>query len=428
MSDELDVWIEGRLAGSLERDARHGLTFTYEEAYRTARGSTPLSRSMPKHIAEHGDAVAGPWFDNLLPDNEEVRRRWAAGLGAPSSSVFNLLEGMGIDCAGAVQVVPSGVIPDQTGGYEAIAEADIEEHLRVLRADEGAWNLGDHGGRWSLGGAQGKFALAQGVDGGWTVPSGRSPSTHIVKVGVVRFAYADIAEFVSMRAAFHLGLPVASVEMARFGNQTALVVGRYDRVAVDGGIRRFHQEDLCQALAVNRASKYEGDHGPGLRQVNELLTGLDVRDQPASRELFVRAQVYNWLAGGVDAHAKNYSLLLTGDRARLAPLYDLTAGVLLLDPERLYYKGKLAMKLGGEYRLRNIDERNLQRAAIELAVSEEWLTHVVQDYRERLPDAFSDAANEAIAGGGDGVDPVIKGRYIDGLARYLNLVARPAGR
>jgi len=58
------------------------------------------------------------------------------------------------------------------------------------------------------------------------------------------------------------------------------------------------------------------------------------------------------LIAGTDAHAKNYSLLLSGPQVRLAPLYDV-ASILPYDEFDLR-KVKLAMKIGGEYKLSQI--------------------------------------------------------------------------
>ena len=44
-----------------------------------------------------------------------------------------------------------------------------------------------------------------------------------------------------------------------------------------------------------------------------------------SVEMFCRALAYNWVIYGPDAHAKNYSLLLSGRVVRLAPLYDISS-------------------------------------------------------------------------------------------------------
>ncbi|WP_225160046.1 HipA domain-containing protein [Bradyrhizobium sp. BRP56] len=62
-------------------------------------------------------------------------------------------------------------------------------------------------------------------------------------------------------------------------------------------------------------------------------------------------------SGGTDAHAKNYSLLLAnGPTVRLAPLYDI-ASILTYDDVDLQ-KMKLAMKIGGEYKLGQIGGGN----------------------------------------------------------------------
>ena len=42
---------------------------------------------------------------------------------------------------------------------------------------------------------------------------------------------------------------------------------------------------------------------------------------------FADALAWNWIIGGTDAHAKNYSLLLSGSDVRLAPLYDIASAL-----------------------------------------------------------------------------------------------------
>ncbi|MGN0065553.1 MAG: type II toxin-antitoxin system HipA family toxin [Nocardioides sp.] len=427
MADSLAVWLEGHRAGVLTRDREGNLAFTYDEGYRTRRGATPLSLSMPKHRAEHRGDVVRFWFDNLLPDDDDVRQRWATDLELPSPSPFNLLSAMGVDCAGAVQVLPIDADPDLLGTHEPVDDREIERRLASLRRDVTSWNADEHGGRWSLAGAQGKFALSRRPDGSWAAPTGRAASTHIFKVGVVRFANADIAEYVSMRAAKHLGLDVAPVEIMQFGEQTALVVGRYDRVPTNDGVRRFHQEDICQATGRSREAKYQGDGGPGVRQISELISHLHPLSARPSRELFGRAIVYNWLTAGPDAHAKNYSLLLAGDQARLAPLYDLTSGPLLLPPERVFYKAKAAMKIGGEYRFRGIGRSNLTRFADELRVEDDWILQVAQEYRAALPEAFERAIDEAIGAAASLIPPGTKDRYMQGIGHLLEHMSRHAG-
>jgi len=49
------------------------------------------------------------------------------------------------------------------------------------------------------------------------------------------------------------------------------VVERYDRTEANGAVRRFHQEDLCQALSFPPRKKYETDGGPGATATANLL-------------------------------------------------------------------------------------------------------------------------------------------------------------
>ena len=71
----------------------------------------------------------------------------------------------------------------------------------------------------------------------------------------------------------------------------------------------------------------------------------DVAEDAVRR--FADALIWNWLIGGTDAHAKNYSLLLAGNQIRLAPLYDIASALPYGTHER---KLRFAMKLGGDYR------------------------------------------------------------------------------
>jgi serine/threonine-protein kinase HipA len=99
----------------------------------------------------------------------------------------------------------------------------------------------------------------------------------------------------------------------------------------------------------------------------------------------------NWWLAGTDAHAKNYSLLLSGDRVRLAPLYDISSA--LPYPEQMNpHKVKLAMKIGGEYRIKYIGRREWERLAVDLGLNQDRVVTRVREIGEVLPDAMSDAA------------------------------------
>jgi serine/threonine-protein kinase HipA len=140
--------------------------------------------------------------------------------------------------------------------------------------------------------------------------------------------------------------------------------------------------------------------GPGPRDVVALLRRVmppHVADQSVRR--FADALAWNWLIGGTDAHAKNYSLLLAGDDVRLAPLYDVASALPYRDHEKSL---RLAMKIGNDYRVHTW--RNAwPRAARDLGIDEAELTGRVRQLARIAPDAFSDAAKnpEVVALGSD---------------------------
>ena len=397
MSDRgvLDVWVGGIYAGQLHRrDA--DVDFAYDAQYRAGR--TPaLSVSMPKSRVHHSGNVAGRWIDNLLPDNDEVRQRWAAHFGAVRADAFSLLHHTGADCAGAVQIFPTGTSPETETGSDPFDEDMIEKRLRELRRDPAQWNFADHGGRWSLGGAQGKFALAQRSDGSWESPTGRSASTHIFKVGVPSLRNGDVLEYVTMRAADILEIPVATTVLRKFGRETAMVSQRFDRhIDADGNAQRVHQEDMCQALGMSRVLKYESEGGPSVSDISDVMrNAVDPRDLEWSRKLFARALIFNWITVGTDAHAKNYALLHAGSRVRMAPLYDLTGIALNEEPDDAHFRSKLAMKMGGSYRVRDVTTSSLERTATAVGTDASWMLNTADEYITRMPDAVAQAVDEA---------------------------------
>ena len=134
-----------------------------------------------------------------------------------------------------------------------------------------------------------------------------------------------------------------------------------------------------------------------MQRIVELL-----REQSSSPEedvqSFVDAIAFNWLIAGTDAHAKNYSLLLGQNGVvRLAPLYDLAS--ILPYPAVDTSKVKLAMKIGGEYRLRNIGLRHWQKLAAELRLDEEKLIDRIRAMAEAMPDQ-AEAIQKQIEGAG----------------------------
>jgi hypothetical protein len=150
----------------------------------------------------------------------------------------------------------------------------VAERLRILRADHSAWRLQGDTGLFSLAGAQPKTALLLEKER-WGVPSGRTPTTHILKPPAGPHAGFVVNEHLCLQLARRLEFPTANSSVMSFDGERAIVLERFDRVRRAEGWLRIHQEDLCQALDVNPSRKYQNDGGPGPRaiRISEIRRG-----------------------------------------------------------------------------------------------------------------------------------------------------------
>lgn len=140
---------------------------------------------------------------------------------------------------------------------------------------------------------------------------------------------------------------------------------RYDRVA-RRNVGRLHQEDFCQALGRPPVAKYQ-HNGTGRQGVTLADMFALIREQMTARDTnrFLEAVIFNTAIGNVDAHAKNYSILLRPEGPSLAPLYDLMSG--------LAWTGiteNQAQDIGGQRRGRYISGRHWRRMAQAAGISE----------------------------------------------------------
>jgi serine/threonine-protein kinase HipA len=388
MTTELIAILDGRETGRIVRDKRARLTFTYNEEWRTTENAYPLSISMPLALAQHGNAKIDPFLWGLLPDNQMVLDQWAKKFHVSARNAFSLISAVGEDCAGAVQFIRPERFEVITGAappeIEWLEEADITKRLRALREDHSAWRIPRDAGQFSLAGAQPKTALLL-ENGRWGVPSGRVPTTHILKPPSGKFAGHTENEHFCLELARAVGLPVVDSRIMHFKDEVAIVVERYDRIRTATGLRRVHQEDICQALSIQPAHKYQNEGGPGIRDIIELLRANSSNAAEDVRT-FLDSVAFNWIIIGTDAHAKNYALLIGAEgRVRLAPLYDLASvfPYSQIDLQRV----KLSMKLGGEYRFRNIQVRHWLKQAEELKVDADELVGRVDDMARQITDA-----------------------------------------
>jgi serine/threonine protein kinase HipA of HipAB toxin-antitoxin module len=139
----------------------------------------------------------------------------------------------------------------------------------------------------------------------------------------------------------------------RSPRRRSTVVERFDRVRAQGVLRRVHQEDCCQALAITPTRKHESDGGPRAVAVATLLARHSSNPE-VDVARFLDAMMFNWLLGGTDAHAKNFAVLHGAPgNVRLAPLYAVISA--LPYPSLGGASGSLAMAIHGERAIDRLD-------------------------------------------------------------------------
>lgn len=406
---ELWVWMNGQRVGTWQRTRTGGHRFVYEPSWIASPRVRPLSLSLP---LTPDRTVVGPvvahYFDNLLPDDERIRRRVSARFKLGSTDVFELLQAIGRDCVGAVHLLPPAQPPtgfDQVQG-EPMDDRAVARHLRGVASMPGMGTdldveADDESLRISIAGAQEKTALLR-VDGQWCRPLGATPTTHILKLplGLVGGRRLDLSESVynewlCAQLLRELGLPVANTDIGLFGDQTVLVVERFDRQWQDAPLRwiaRIPQEDFCQVLGLPPEVKYEAQGGPGMAQCLQVLRGsataaADVRN-------FLCAQLAFWLLAATDGHAKNFSLfLLPGGRYRMTPLYDVISAwpIIGAGANRVaWQEAKLAMAVRSKnthYQLARIQTRHWAGLAQRSGADDTW--QAMQALVARVPAAIA---------------------------------------
>jgi len=392
---ELLILIEGSLAGRVHADKSGRLSLTYEEAWRTSPHGYPLSVSMPLADITYPHKSVWPDLWNLLPENPNVLQRWAQQYHVSAANPFKLLTHVGADVPGAAQFIPpewlAKIESEQHPIIEWISTDELRERLGQLRADISAVRRPGDIGKMSLPGAQAKTAFYWNPKADrWGVPGGRTPTTHIIKPCIPGFDGLVENEHLCLDIAARLGMPAAR-SFVLILDQPYIVVERYDRLPpLPPGTafpRRIHQEDVCQALGLMPTRKYQEDGGPGIAQITTLIRRVSA-DPETDVERFLKANMLNWLIGGTDAHAKNYSFLIdAGDAVRLAPLYDLSSQL----PYPDLIAQRVSMKIGDHYDIARVTPTDWKNLARSCALPEEQVMSMLTEMARALPDAVSAA-------------------------------------
>lgn len=392
--EELAVYLDGTPIGTLRQNTSGSLSFVYEPDYQQSRGPIPLSLSMPIARSVHPNKATRAFITGLLPDSEQALQRLGREYGVSPNNPFALLRHVGMDAAGAVQVLVPGVFAtdaaNRQGDIAWLTDSEVEQILVDVAKHPRDWNPGRDAGRWSLAGAQAKVALYRSEDGRWGIPRDSTPTTHILKPSMPDYDGHHLNEHLCLRAAQILGMTAATTEVMANDRTEVLISHRYDRRLQDGRWMRLHQEDMCQALSVHPRQKYQSDGGPGVADIAGLLRGLPSRARLDNTRRFFDYLVYNVAICAPDAHAKNFGLLLGRSSVRLAPLYDV-ASYLPYDQEPGV---RSAMKIGENWEIAKITTKDWATTGRRLGLPVEDAVARMKALREKVPKAFHDAANE----------------------------------
>lgn len=358
-------------------------------------------------------------FDNLLPDNDDIRRRVAGRAHAGGADAYSLLSAIGRDCVGALQFLPDGTAPGAAGAIDARVASDQDIAAILANLANNPLGIGpDQEFRISLAGAQEKTALLYWKDK-WQVPHGTTATTHIIKPQIGRLPNGvDLTnsvenEHLCLELVAALDLPVAKSRIVDFAGRRTLAIERFDRAWThDGRLLRLPQEDCCQALSVPPGRKYESDGGPGIRDISDLLKGSDT--PAADQATFFKTQIVFWLLAATEGHAKNFSIRLSpGGRFVLAPLYDIISTQPSLDAKQITQSQmNLAMAIGNSrhYVVHTILGRHFVQTAKTCGLPDTTVRGIIEEVADttgakidatiaKLPKDFPQEMADSIAAG-----------------------------
>lgn len=383
VGDVLEVRHNQKLIGQIRRrsEAVQDIEFLYDQAWMIDRDSFPISIRMPLATRTHSPQIVYPWFLNLLPEGRTLQIIGAI-LQISDTDVFAMLEEMGDDLPGALEISrPATSNSARNPRYRRLSETELADAIR--RLPERPLLVGEEGIHMSLAGAQDKLAVARYNDGGIALALDGMPTTHILKPRSVRFRASVENEAFCLRLAAAVRLPAAEVSIGRAEDIDYLLVKRYDRPIVQGVVRKIHQEDFCQATGFVPHLKYEWNpqirkNGPDLKACLDALN--KTRAAALNKNRFLDYMIFNVLCGNVDAHSKNYSLLLhAAGNVAMAPLYDVMNGDIYEGVTR-----NIAMKIAGKSRANHIHGRHWDRFAEENGLSATQVKRRVRELSEAV--------------------------------------------
>ncbi len=367
--------------------------FTYASDW-NAFALSPCFPLETRSYRDSGEVRLVEWFfENLLPEGR-LRELIASRDRIDPRDTWALLVRHGQDTAGALSLRPDEAAATQVDQEFLVPLS--REALQVKIEESRTRNLPLMASwddiRMSLAGAQEKLGLHIDAHGAMFLPEGTAASTHIVKPenASADFPFCPANEFFCMRLADELKVPVPAVDLKHLP-EPLYVIERFDRESTDtkreqvagNAIRRLHQIDLCQALGVSPSKKYESEGGLGLHHLFEVLRGVFVDRPVVAANAVVQWIAFNYLVGNLDAHAKNIAFLMRGQKAAVAPFYD------MLCVEAYLPRATMSMAIAGENKPGWVEGIHWDAMAFEAGVAPRLVRGVLSRLNADVPEAIS---------------------------------------
>lgn len=383
--------------GYIEGESFEDAEFCYDEKYLSQNDPKAISVSLPVQKESFSAERTRAFFDGLLPEGF-MRQTIAGSMHFDERDYLSILYYLGKECLGAIRIGEGS--DEDKNGYDAISS----EQVRQLAA-EGATRSSEFviKTRLSLTGASGKVGLYYDEENDkWYLPSGTSPSTHIVKQSHIRLDGIVTNEQLSMMTAAKCGIDIPESFIINMGKGTdpevLFATKRYDRIINErsetiSGLRRpfrLHQEDFAQALGIAAADKYEIDgknYAAAMFKVIRNHSGNPMEDQ---LKLWRRI-VFDYVLGNTDVHIKNFSLLYSYDlgEKRLSPAYDMISTAIYESSTR-----EMSFNIGGKKDIDEIGQDDFGALASQLGFGEKVAMNVLEDVLNSFESSILESARE----------------------------------
>lgn len=364
----LNVFYETELVGILTEDNEERLSFKYSKSWVENPNSFPLSIALKLTEEAYGHLPTKAFFENLLPEGG-VKESLEAHSKTNIKGEFDFLKNYGEDCAGAFVITPEDEVRIKHN-QNLKKEIELETLYSYLNQNKSLTDaiVNNEGGHFSLAGAQDKIPVII-EDTKLFIPLGNIPTTDIVKPHVRNFNSTKDSpynEYFCMKLAKSVGLNVPEVDIIE-GEYPLYIIRRFDRIEVDGIIKRIHQQDFCQTRGITSSKKYESDGGPTFASNFLLVKDVSVAPIPDLNQLLMWFW-FNLVIGNNDCHSKNLAFLQTPKGLRLSPFYDLLSTSIYkeISPRFSYGIGKQTLwhKLSAKHLTMLAKEMGIPESAI----------------------------------------------------------------